>query len=70
MTEKTKYFFDKLLGVRMSRRFWTAVGGVLIILFQDALGIDAQTANGISAFLIAWIVGDSLQKTERLTQGK
>ncbi len=63
-------FFDKLLGVLQSRRFWAAVGGVMVVIFQDAIGFDEQTANGVVATIIAWIVGDSLTKTEKLSDSK
>ena len=60
-------FIDKLLGVLKSRRFWTATGGVVVILLHDTFGLDEGTSNAIVAMLIAWIVGDSLNKTDRLT---
>ena len=56
-------FIDKLFGVLKSRRFWTSVGGVMIVLLHDVLGMDVETANGVVAMLIAWIVGDSINKT-------
>ena len=61
-------FFDKLLGTLKSRRFWTAVGGVLVIVFRDTLGMDPETANGVVAMMIAWILGDSLNKTDHYTK--
>lgn len=55
---------DKLISLVKSRRFWAAVGGAVVIALQDVIGIDEQTANGLVALVIAWIVGDSLTKTE------
>lgn len=54
---------DKLLALLESRRFWVAVGGIILLLLQDVVGVDEQTAQGIIALLISWIVGDSLTKT-------
>ena len=56
--------WDKLVALVRSRRFWTAVGGILLLLLQDVIGIEQATAQGIVAMLVAWIVGDSLNKTE------
>ncbi len=54
---------EKINALLKSRRFWTAVGGVLVVVLHDAIGLDVETANGIAAFGIAWIIGDSIQKT-------
>lgn len=54
---------DKLIGALMSRRTWVAIGGVLVILFEEVLGLTPEQAQTIVNLLIAWIVGDSLYKT-------
>jgi hypothetical protein len=56
--------FDKLKGSVKSRRFWVAVSSVCVVLMQDVLGIDPETATKIVGVGIAWIVGDSLRETE------
>lgn len=54
----------KVSALFQSRRFWAAVGGVLVVAFQDAFGFDETTAQNVSLVVIGWIVGDSLNKTE------
>ena len=56
MSEKIKSLFK-------SRRFWAAVGAVVVVCLSDAFGIDEGTANSIVALGVAWIVGDSLRVT-------
>lgn len=55
---------DKLKTLIKSRRFWTAVGAVVVICLQDTLGIPEGAANSVVAIGISWIVGDSLRATE------
>ena len=55
---------DKLKTSVKSRRFWVAVSGVVTVLLQDTLGLDAETTTKIVALGIAWIVGDSVRTTE------
>ena len=55
---------DKIKSLVKSRRFWAAVGGVVVVCLQDTIGLDADTANSIVAVAVAWIVGDSLRVTE------
>ena len=57
MVEKLKTLFK-------SRRFWAAVGGVLVVCLSDTLGMDEGTANSVVAVAVAWIVGDSLRLTD------
>lgn len=47
-----------------SRRFWTAVVAVLVVIQQDMLGITAEQAKTLCEVVGFWIVGDSLNKTE------
>lgn len=54
----------KLSNLLKSRRFWTAVGGVVVLVLHETIGVDEATANGLVAVAIAWIVGDSLRPTE------
>lgn len=53
----------KTLGIFQSRRFWAAVGGVLAVVFQDAVGMTPEQAQTVVGIIMAWIVGDSLNKT-------
>jgi len=55
---------DKFKTLVKSRRFWTALGSVVVVVMQDTVGIPEATANSIVAVAIAWIVGDSLRPTE------
>lgn len=55
---------DKIKASVKSRRFWVAVSSVCVVLMQDVLGIDPETATKIVGVGIAWIVGDSLRETE------
>ena len=55
---------DKFKALLRSRRFWVAVGGVLVVAANEGLGVPEATANSIVAVAVAWIVGDSLRVTE------
>jgi len=55
---------DKLKALMKSRRFWTAVGGVFVVVANEAVGLDEATATSVVAIAVAWIVGDSLRLTE------
>ena len=54
----------KIKDLVKSRRFWAAVGGVIVVGLQDVLGLEPATANSIVAVVVSWIVGDSLRTTE------
>lgn len=58
---------DKFFGVFKSRRFYVAVGAVVVVILQDALGLDEMTAQNLVSVAIAWIVGDSINKTQTWT---
>jgi len=60
-------FVDKLLGVLISRRFWAAVMGVLLILFTDVFNLTEEQAQTIIALIMSWIIGDSVSKTDRVS---
>tara|TARA_R110002051_G_scaffold32786_4_gene73939 strand:- start:3182 stop:3355 length:174 start_codon:yes stop_codon:yes gene_type:complete len=55
---------EKIKTLLKSRRFWTAVGSVVVISLNELLGIPEETASTIMAIGVAWIVGDSLRVTE------
>ena len=54
---------DKVKALLKSRRFWTAVGGVVVVVAQETLGLDPATTNSVVAIAVAWILGDSLRVT-------
>jgi len=49
-----------------SRRFWAAVAGLLVAIGNYGLGLNlTQDTVDMAVMLIsAWVVGDSLRKTE------
>ena len=55
---------QKVKDLFRSRRFWAAVGGVVVVGLQDVLGLETATANTIVAVVVSWIVGVSLRTTE------
>lgn len=55
---------DKLKALVKSKRFWTAVGSLVVVVANETLGIDEATANKLVAVAVAWIIGDSLRPTE------
>tara|TARA_R100001129_G_scaffold8132_1_gene5891 strand:- start:6319 stop:6492 length:174 start_codon:yes stop_codon:yes gene_type:complete len=55
---------EKVKALLKSRRFWTAIGSVVVVILHDTLGIPEETANTIAAIGVSWIVGDSLRPAE------
>jgi hypothetical protein len=61
---------DKLRALVQSRRFWVAVAGVVAVTTQS-LGVTQLTQDQIEYVVIlaaSWIVGDSIRKTEVVSQ--
>lgn len=61
---------DKLKALVQSRRFWVAVAGVVAVTTQS-LGITQLSQDQIEYVVIlaaSWIVGDSIRKTEVVSQ--
>lgn len=62
---------EKFLALAESRRFQAAVASVLIVLFKDqlneslGLSVTEEQMAFVVATVCAWIVGDSINKTER-----
>ena len=48
-----------------SRRFWAAIGGVVVVIGQDVFGFEADTVQQVVNLAIAFIVGDSLRKIRK-----
>lgn len=57
-------FTDKILGVFKSRRFYAALANVVFIHFGLAFDLSPDEIAVYSAPILAWIIGDSIQKTE------
>ena len=56
---------NKLESVIHSRRVWMAVAGVAVALSEElGVSIPAETIQQIVLMFAAWIVGDSVRKTE------
>lgn len=55
---------DKLNALLKSRRFWVAVASVASIVLKDTVGLDEEQTMNIAAIAIAWILGDSVNKTK------
>ena len=55
---------EKVKALLKSRRFWTAIGTVVVVFLHDTLGIPEETANTVAAIGVSWIVGDSLRPAE------
>lgn len=56
---------SKLESVFHSRRVWMAVAGVAVALSEElGVSIPAETIQQIVLMFAAWILGDSVRKTE------
>lgn len=56
---------DKIKTLAKSRRFWIAVGGVVVVISEHlGLSLEAETINSVVLLAASWIVGDSLRATE------
>ena len=65
MSEPTEKTVSKLESVFHSRRVWLAVAGVAVALSEElGLSIPPETIQQIVLMFAAWIVGDSLRKTQ------
>jgi len=47
-----------------SRRFWAAVGTLAAVVMNDELGIPEQDVVLIVGTVSAWLLGDTIRKTE------
>lgn len=56
----------KTQALLQSRRFWVAVSGLVVAIGNDGLGLNLSqdTVDLVVMALSAWVVGDSLRKTE------
>jgi len=44
-----------------SKRFWVAVGAVLVVVLQEQLGISPEELQQAVIVAVGWIVGDSIR---------
>ena len=57
---------EKILSLLQSRRFLAASVSLLVVVFDEQLGIqlDFEKVLAIAIVVSAWIAGDSLNKTQ------
>ena len=55
---------EKMASLITSRRFWLLIAGVVLELSNGRIVLSPDAIHAIVAVLGAWIVGDSLRKTE------
>lgn len=56
----------KLSALFNSRRFWAAVAGLVVVVTKDTLQLPftEEQVQGLVMLIAAWVVGDSINKTE------
>jgi len=54
----------KLKSLIRSRRFWMAVLAAVAVAAQEGLGLDENQVLTIGGIVVAWILGDTLRRTE------
>ena len=54
----------KLKALLESRRFWGAIVAAVLNVIGPTVGLNEEQTLSITALVVAWIVGDSLHKTE------
>lgn len=55
---------SKLTTLFQSRRFWGAIVAAMLNVIGPTIGLSEDQTLSITALVVAWIVGDSLTKTE------
>jgi len=55
---------DKLKSLLRSRRFWIAVLGMVAVVAHEGFGLDESQVLTIGGIVVAWIIGDTLRRTE------
>lgn len=55
---------SKLTALFQSRRFWGAIVAAMLNVIGPTIGLSEDQTLSITALVVAWIVGDSLTKTE------
>jgi hypothetical protein len=54
----------KIGALFQSRRFWGAIVAAMLNVVGPTIGLSEDQTLSITALVVAWIVGDSLNKTE------
>ncbi len=57
-------YTSKIKAMFLSRRFQATVGSVLVVIFQDLLGVTPEQALTLVAVIQTWVVGDALRTTQ------
>jgi hypothetical protein len=52
---------DKLVSVLISRKFWAAIFGIVVIVVGDRANVDAEQLAGAVALLAAYILGTGIE---------
>ena len=56
--------YDKLKSLLLSRRFWVAISGVIVVVTGGlGLPLSADAVTNVVVILASWILGDSITKT-------
>jgi len=55
---------NKLKSLFQSRRFWAAIVAAVLNVIGPTVGLNEDQTLSITALVVAWVVGDSLNKTE------
>ena len=55
---------EKVQALFTSRRFWVAIGGVAVVVFDGfGLGLTAEQTQNLIIVLGSWVVGHSIRGT-------
>jgi len=55
---------EKVQALFTSRRFWVAIGGVAVVVFDGfGLGLTAEQTQNLIIVLGSWVVGHSIRDT-------
>lgn len=56
---------DKLKSLLRSRRVWVAAASVIVVALNEmGLDVEKEMVESVVLLAVAWILGDSLRKTE------
>lgn len=59
-------FLSKVLGMFTSRRFWAAFADLVLIHMGEQYGLSPEMIALYSVPIVGWIIGDSINKTDRV----
>ena len=55
---------NKIKSLFQSRRFYAGLAGVVVAFVGEQIGLNEETVTYVVGIIAAWIIGDSLTKTE------